>query len=75
MEKGPFENVFSIEHGDIPLLCYFTRGYILLLLEEELSPYKLTEPILSTQDGVSFYLTPRPLSSFHIIAFHIISYC
>ena len=26
MEMGPFEDVFPIEHGDIPLLCYFTRG-------------------------------------------------
>ena len=27
MEHGPFEDVFPIENGDIPLLCKFTRGY------------------------------------------------
>ena len=27
MENGPLEDVFPIEHGDIPLLSYFTRGY------------------------------------------------
>ncbi len=27
MKNGPLEDVFPIEHGDIPLLCYFTRGY------------------------------------------------
>ena len=25
MENPPFEDVFPIEHGDIPLLCSFTR--------------------------------------------------
>ena len=28
MENGPFEDVFPIENGDVPLLCYFTRGYL-----------------------------------------------
>ena len=23
MENGPFEDVFPIKHGDIPLLCYY----------------------------------------------------
>ena len=27
MENGPFEGVFPIKNGDIPLLCWFTRGY------------------------------------------------
>ena len=27
MKHGPFEDVFPIEHGDIPLLCKFARGY------------------------------------------------
>ena len=27
MENGPFEDVFPIKNGDIPWLCYFTRGY------------------------------------------------
>ena len=28
MKNGPLEDVFPIENGDIPLLCYFTRGYL-----------------------------------------------
>ena len=31
MENGPFEGVFPIENGDIPLLCSFTRGHCFLL--------------------------------------------
>ena len=27
MGNGPFEDVFPIKHGDIPFLCWFTRGY------------------------------------------------
>ena len=27
-KNGPFEDVFPIENGDIPLLCSFTRGYV-----------------------------------------------
>ena len=27
MKHGPFEDVFPIERGDIPLLCKFARGY------------------------------------------------
>ena len=27
MENGPFEDVFPIRNGDIPLLCLFTGGY------------------------------------------------
>ena len=26
MENGPFEDVFPIENGDFPWLCWFTRG-------------------------------------------------
>ena len=25
MENGPFEDVFPIQNGDIPWLCYFAR--------------------------------------------------
>ena len=28
MENPPFEDVFPIQDGDFPLLCLFTRGYI-----------------------------------------------
>ena len=29
MENGPFEDVFPIENGNYPLLCQFTRGYLI----------------------------------------------
>ena len=29
MEHAPFEDVFPIESGDIPLLCQFTGGTVL----------------------------------------------
>jgi len=29
MEHPPFEDVFPIENGDVPLLCLFTGGYSL----------------------------------------------
>ena len=29
MENGPVENAFPIAHGDNPLLCWFTRGYMI----------------------------------------------
>lgn len=28
MENGPFEDVFTSKEGDIPLLCYFTKGQL-----------------------------------------------
>ena len=31
MENGPFEDVFPIRDGDIPLLCLFTWGYAVWL--------------------------------------------
>ena len=32
MENGPFEDVFPIKNGDIPLLFWFTRGYVIVFL-------------------------------------------
>ena len=29
MENPPFEDVFPIQDGDVPLLCLFTGGFIL----------------------------------------------
>ena len=29
MENGPFEDVFPIKIDDLPLLCWFTRGYFI----------------------------------------------
>ena len=33
MENGPFEDVFPIENGDFPLLCYFTGAYLDFLVK------------------------------------------
>ena len=33
MENPPFEDVFPIQDGDFPLLCLFTGGYVVFLVE------------------------------------------
>ena len=42
MENGPFEDVFPIENGDFPLLCWFTGGYVKVqgCVSYQMGPYE-----------------------------------